>query len=102
MKNFVLFASIMTLVSCGTLKEAGKVLRNEKVNTTDEFLVKKKEPLILPPDYKEIPKPNSKNNQKEDSDEKIKKIISAPKEEKKNKSKGSSSTENSILKKIRQ
>ena len=29
------------LVSCGTLKDAGKVLRNEKIKTTDEFLVKK-------------------------------------------------------------
>ena len=27
--------------SCGGFKEAGKVLRNEKISTTDEFLVKK-------------------------------------------------------------
>ena len=28
------------------MKEAGQVLRNEKVKTNDEFLVKKKQPLI--------------------------------------------------------
>ena len=43
------------------MKEAGQVLRNEKVKTTDEFLVKKKQPLILPPDYDKIPNPGSSN-----------------------------------------
>ena len=35
---------IIFLNSCGTMQEAGKVLRNQKVNTTDEFLVKKRNP----------------------------------------------------------
>ena len=47
------------LIACGALKETGKVLRNEKVNTTDEFLVKKKDPLVLPPDFNKVPTPNS-------------------------------------------
>ena len=46
---------IFIVTSCTTVKEAGQVLRNEKVKTTDEFLVKKKQPLILPPDYDKIP-----------------------------------------------
>jgi len=33
---------LLTVVSCGTFSEVGKVMRNEKINTTDEFLVKKK------------------------------------------------------------
>ena len=45
------------LVSCSGLKDAGSVLKNEKKKTTDEFLVKKKDPLVLPPDYNEIPEP---------------------------------------------
>ena len=49
------------LTSCTSVKEAGQVLRNEKVKTTDEFLVKKKQPLILPPDYDKIPEPGSTN-----------------------------------------
>ena len=39
--NFLLIFSFF-LVSCSGLRDAGKVLRNEKVRTTDEFLVKKK------------------------------------------------------------
>jgi hypothetical protein len=35
------------LYSCGSFSEAGKVLRNEKSNNTDEFLVKKRDPLVL-------------------------------------------------------
>ena len=30
------------LISCGTFEEAGRVLRNEKIKSTDEFLVEKK------------------------------------------------------------
>ena len=43
MKKIYIFINIFFfLVSCGGLKDAGKVLRNEKIKTTDEFLVKKK------------------------------------------------------------
>ena len=37
------FLLIILLNSCG-FKEVGQVLRNEKIKTTDEFLVKKREP----------------------------------------------------------
>ena len=47
------------LYSCGTMSEAGKVLRNEKIKTTDEFLVKKRQPLVLPPDYDTLPTPGT-------------------------------------------
>ena len=40
-KIYILLISLFTLNSCGGFKEAGKVLRNEKTTTTDEFLVKK-------------------------------------------------------------
>ena len=67
------------LVSCGTFKEAGKILRNEKTNTTDEFLIKK-EPLILPPDYDKIPKPGTLRSKEMNEEDRIKKILKAPKE----------------------
>ena len=96
--NFLIILSFI-LVSCGTLKEAGKMLRNEKTVTTDEFLVEKKQPLVLPPNYEEIPEPGSTKDQQLDDEDKIKKILKAPQEDvKKNKS---SSIENSILNKIR-
>ena len=79
MKKINLILAITFLFhSCGGFKEAGKVLRNEKVKTTDEFLVKKKEPLVLPPDYNEVPKPNSiRTNELKKEEEKIKKILKA-------------------------
>tara|TARA_B100001057_G_C22642411_1_gene868772 strand:+ start:25 stop:333 length:309 start_codon:yes stop_codon:yes gene_type:complete len=101
MKNiqFLLIISFL-LVSCGGLKDAGKVLRNEKISTTDEFLVKKRNPLVLPPNFEEIPEPGSISKKNENEDEKIKKIIKAPKTNSSVKSK-SSSLEESILNRIR-
>ena len=71
--NFLIVLSFLA-TSCGGLNDAGKVLRNEKIRTTDEFLVKKKDPLELPPNFEELPLPNSKKNL-EKSDEKIEEIL---------------------------
>ena len=38
----LLLSSIFILNGCSSFSEAGKVLRNEKVRTTDEFLIKKR------------------------------------------------------------
>ena len=95
--NLLLLLSII-LVSCGGLSDAGKVLRNEKIRTTDEFLVKKKDPLILPPDYDKLPEPGSLLKKKNDED-KIKAILKGPKA--KNIENKKSTVEKSILDKIR-
>ena len=101
MQNIQLLLIIsFLLVSCGGLKDAGKVLRNEKISNTDEFLVKKRNPLVLPPNFEEIPEPGSISKRNENEDEKIKKIIKAPKTNSSLKSK-SSSLEESILNRIR-
>tara|TARA_Y200000002_G_C22309627_1_gene507926 strand:+ start:46 stop:354 length:309 start_codon:yes stop_codon:yes gene_type:complete len=101
MKNiqFLLIISFL-LASCGGLKDAGKVLRNEKIKTTDEFLVKKRNPLVLPPDFEKIPEPGSKAEKKDDEDENIKRILNTPKNVNIPKNE-SSSIEESILNKIR-
>ena len=96
--NFLLII-LITLVSCGSVEEAGKVLRNEKIKTTDEFLVKKRKPLVLPPDYNEIPEPGTKTENKINENEKIKKMLKST--DKNNIKNDSSSTEQSILNKIR-
>ena len=83
--------------ACGDL---GKVLRNEKIKTTDEFLIKKKEALVLPPGYEEIPVPGTMNKKEITQKDKIKKILKVPKSETINTK--SSSTENSILDKIKE
>ena len=69
-KVFILFIYLY-LVGCASIQEAGKTLRNEKVKTTDEFLVKKNEPLTSPPDLDVLPTPDSnmiKKDKKNNSD----------------------------------
>ena len=82
MKNInILMIILFLLASCGGIKDAGKVLRNEKIKTTDEFLVKKRNPLVLPPNFEEIPEPGSILEEKDIEEKKIKRILKAPKED---------------------
>ena len=100
MKKIFPIILVLILTSCGSFKEAGKVLRNEKIKTNDEFLVKKKAPLVLPPNLNEIPEPGSIKKKNINEAEKIKSILSAPKAESANKE-SDSTIEDSILKKIK-
>ena len=58
LKIIILSNLFLFLLSCGTVKEG---FSNQKKNNSDEFLVEKKAPLVMPPDYEELPKP--KKNQ---------------------------------------
>ena len=98
-KLIYIIVSFYLIVSCTTIKDAGKVLRNEKVRTTDEFLVKKREPLVLPPNYEQMPIPGNNQDKKNETDDGIKNILKAPK--KLRNAGPSSSIEESILNKIR-
>ena len=89
---------VLFLYSCGTMSEAGKVLRNEKIKTTDEFLVKKRQPLVLPPDYDTLPTPGT-IKRKVGTNKDINKILKIPNQSETSKS-NSSSVEQSILNKI--
>ena len=95
MKYIILSLIIFTFAACG---DAAKTLRNEKTKTTDEFLVKKRQPLVLPPDYNKLPEPKS-NEKKVSKDEDIKSILKTP--QKKKSENTSSSIEQKILNKIR-
>ena len=102
MKKIIqIFIFLVLLNSCGGFEDAGKVLRNEKTTTTDEFLVKKKEPLVLPPDYNTLPKPGTKETEKKDDLDDIKKILKAPNKSKTRNTNKSSSVEDTILDRIR-
>jgi len=100
--KIVLFNCILTafLHSCGGASDAAKVLTNEKITNTDEFLVKKRDPLILPPDYNTLPSPNSIKELKKNNDNKINKILKLP-DQSSGTSTGSSSVEESIINNIR-
>ena len=87
-------------ISCGGINDVKKVLRNEKVTSTDEFLVKKKDPLMMPPDYKNLPQPETIIKEDSGKEKRIKEILKAPKEESIS-TKKSSSIEESIINRIR-
>ena len=57
-KIIFIFKITLFLISCGVVREG---FSNKKKNNSDEFLVEKKKPLVMPPNYDELPKP--KNNQ---------------------------------------
>lgn len=67
---------------CKSVSDTGKVLRNEKINNRDEFLVKKKDPLNLPPNYKELPEPDTIKQNKNNSETEFKKMFKIKKKKK--------------------
>ena len=79
------------------MKTAKKTLTGEKEFSNDEFMVKKKNPLILPPDYENLPTPDEEAAAKEEISN-FEKTLGASIEDNSSKS---SSAEESILKKIR-
>ena len=48
------------LTSCETMGSVKRGLTGEKVASTDEFMIKKKDPLIMPPDYENLPTPEER------------------------------------------
>ena len=104
MKRFIkqFFIIIFFLLSActDTLDSVKRGLSGQKAASTDEFLVEKKDPLVLPPGYHDLPEPGQTKIE-EDPDEKN--ISSILKVENNNQNTSSSETmglEESILKKI--
>ena len=76
MKNLRIFIflnlAILLLTSCGTVK---KGFQNPKKNNSDEFLVEKKSPLVMPPDFDELPIPEKNDNKLETEKNTIKELM---------------------------
>jgi hypothetical protein len=93
---FVMFAIFTS--GCQGIKES---LSNKRKANTDEFLVKKKNPLIMPPEFYELPRPADANEivkKEEDKDIDLSKVLKTNK----NKTKiiTNKSLEKSILKEL--
>ena len=56
-KTIYILTIIFFVTSCQTMHSAKRALTGEKKVSTDEFLIKKKDPLIFPPDYENLPTP---------------------------------------------
>ena len=92
------------LLGCQDVKDG---FTGKKVSKGDEFLIKKKNPLVVPPDFDQLPEPKLEEkleniNESVSEDQDIKKLLGVSEEKNtSNKStKSKNSTEDSILKKI--
>ena len=95
-KIIYLLTLVVFVTSCESLKSVKRGLTGEKANSADEFLVKKKDPLILPPDFENLPTPDEQSTAMEEIST-IEKTLETAVEDT---SPTSSSVEELILKKI--
>ena len=70
---FILGISLIILSGCNTVK---KGFKNPKKNSSDEFLVEKKSPLVMPPEFNELPIPNQNEDAIQKQENNIKNLIS--------------------------
>ena len=97
-KFFTLISLALFLNSCGTIKES---FTNQKKNSSDEFLVEKKSPLILPPDYDKLPSPEIVNPKSDTNENKIKDLVASNENSTDKKDEINQSLEETLLKKIK-
>ena len=100
MKKFFIYIFILGyLTACESARE-GFTLK--KKDNSDEFLVEKKSPLVLPPVYGKLPTPDNAIK-KGENDEEFKEVISTVKKDSTNNTESikSSNLEESILGKIK-
>ena len=87
---------IFFVTSCTTMDTVKRGITGEKRVSTDEFFIEKKDPLILPPDYANLPSPDERIAVIDEISA-FEKTLGASIEDN---SSTSSSVEDSILKKI--
>ncbi|WP_262589817.1 DUF3035 domain-containing protein [Candidatus Pelagibacter communis] len=95
--SIILIITFAILTGCNTVK---KGFQNPKKNSSDEFLVEKKSPLVMPPEFNELPIPDQNNNTQEKQENKIKNLITENKDDVA-KEETSGDLEGSILSKIK-
>ena len=104
MKKFKIFTliilSFIFLESCGSIKEG---FSSQKKNSSDEFLVEKKSPLVMPPNFDELPTPKINEVEVEENTNNIKSLLTTNEDSIASieNNKTDQTLENSILKKIK-
>ena len=91
----IILLSVFFITGCGSVK---KTLTGSKKQNTNEFFVKKKNPLVLPPNFDELPKPQeeTKKNSIENKSIDFSSVLNKSKNEKKIITKKNNSLERSI------
>ena len=101
MKKFKIFIYLnlffLILISCSTVEEGFK---NQKKNNSDEFLVEKKKPLSMPPNFDKLPEPDIENSEKNLDSDSLKNLIIINKDSQRSNDEVSN-LETSIIEKIK-
>ena len=72
LKIFGVINLFLLLLSCGIVKEG---FQNPKKKSSDEFLVEKKSPLVMPPNFNELPIPKRSQTDENLDGNKIKELL---------------------------
>tara|TARA_X000000950_G_C13716962_1_gene578573 strand:- start:580 stop:906 length:327 start_codon:yes stop_codon:yes gene_type:complete len=97
LKILNLLLILILLSSCGVISEGFK---SPKQNNSDEFLIEKKSPLVMPPEFDELPIPDDKIKNNPTNEKSIESLIKKnPKE--KISVKNSTDLESSVIEKIK-
>ena len=99
-KKLLFIVILFFLSSCQNVKDA---LSGKKYENSDEFLVIKKNPLILPPDFNQLPTPKDviETSQIENIENEIEDLLSSIKKDEVVETSSSSDTEDFVLEKIK-
>ena len=65
---FYLLIIIFSLSACQSVKDG---LTGNKKKNSDEFLIEKKNPLVLPPEFDELPEPKILSNKEKNEEQEI-------------------------------
>ncbi len=104
--NKIIIIIFFLITACSSSwEDVKKGLGGQKRKSTDEFLVRKKEPLVMPPKWKNLPEPGGVMK----SDEELREVtdieelmkLGKNKESSTNYEQGNGNLEESILKKIK-
>ena len=104
--NKIIIIIFFLITACASSwEDVKKGLGGEKRTSTDEFLVRKKEPLVMPPEWKNLPEPGGviKSDDVVEEATDIEELMKLGKNEESstNYEQGSGDLEESILKKIK-
>tara|TARA_B100001109_G_scaffold238482_1_gene220294 strand:- start:128 stop:433 length:306 start_codon:yes stop_codon:yes gene_type:complete len=97
-KLLFIFFIFSFLIGCQSVKDG---IALKKKEAADEFLVEKKNPLVEPPEFGQLPVPGEKPNLNESSNDNIKNILSKGNNEVSQNEPSTKKIEENILDKIK-
>lgn len=94
-----IFMIVISTGACSTIKDG---LTIKKKNNADEFLIEKKSPLILPPEFESLPVPKKSANKNDNEEFDVESILKNTNNEISSKENIDENLERTILDKIKE